>query len=296
MTFPVCCMNLSSREKDLALTWNAESSDMKRRSRSLKFLFPWWPLSMAFQGTRGLSDGWTRELVCWTRRGILPSLLFGGNWGESHMSTKDMGDILRSFVERFAPDFRDVRFTAHSLKATALSWCAKFGIELGIRRLLGSHKKKGDKSALNYSRDALSAPLRDLDRVMAAIRCGAFRPDLGRSGMLGGKSLGTVSSLLAADHVAENVSVVDADDETKPLTPVAKLTGTRNRFMPAALRGQNHVTTSGDRICYDYNLAHGCNLANAGAQCPKGMHVCTKCYGAHGSVSTHGAASPVASY
>ena len=81
-------------------------------------------------------------LVCGKRRGFLPSLLLGGNWGESHMTTKDMGDILRNLVERFAPDFRDVRFTAHSLKATALSWCAKFGIKLGVRRLLGSHNKK----------------------------------------------------------------------------------------------------------------------------------------------------------
>ena len=68
-----------------------------------------------------------------------------------------------------------------------------------------------------------------------------------------------------------------------------KVQGTRNKLMPAPLRGQNHVIASGDHICYDYNLAHGCNLANA-------PHVCTKCCGAHGSVPTHGAASPVASY
>ena len=110
-------------------------------------------------------------IVCGTRRGFLPSPSLGGKWGESHMTTKDMGDILRNFVERFAPGSRDVRFMAHSLKATALFWCSKFGLKLGVRRLVGSHKKKGDKSALNYSRDSLSAPLRDLDRVMATMQC-----------------------------------------------------------------------------------------------------------------------------
>ena len=81
-------------------------------------------------------------LVCETRREFFLSPFLGGSWGESHMTTKAMGDILRNSVERFASEFRDVRFAAHSLKATALSWCAKFDIKLGVRRLLGSHKKK----------------------------------------------------------------------------------------------------------------------------------------------------------
>ena len=53
-------------------------------------------------------------LVCGARQGFLPSPLLRGKWRESNMTTKDMGDILRTLVERFDPYSRDFRFTAHS--------------------------------------------------------------------------------------------------------------------------------------------------------------------------------------
>ena len=82
------------------------------------------------------------ELVCGTRREFPFSPFLGGRWGESHMTIEATGDIPRNFVERFASESRDVWFKAHSLKATALSWCAMFGLKLGVRRLLDSHKKR----------------------------------------------------------------------------------------------------------------------------------------------------------
>ena len=44
------------------------------------------------------------------------------------------------------------------------------GLPVSTRRILGSHKKIGDKIVLVYSRDALSEPLRRLDEVITQIR------------------------------------------------------------------------------------------------------------------------------
>lgn len=58
-------------------------------------------------------------------------------------------------------------------------------------------------------------------------------------------------------------------------------TGTESRI-PAAIRtggGTSH-TPAGLRICYDYSLS-ACAHAADGAECPKGVHVCAKCFGPH---------------
>ena len=73
---------------------------------------------------------------------------------------------------------------AHSLKCTCLSWAAKAGVPRESRRMLGYHVAVGDKSMETYSRDSMSAPLRDLTGVLAKMRSGEFLPDSTRSGLL----------------------------------------------------------------------------------------------------------------
>ena len=46
--------------------------------------------------------------------------------------------------------------------------------------------------------------------------------------------------------------------------------------MPKELLGHSNVTRSGEPICFDYNLPHGCTRAKAGQRCNKGLHVCCK--------------------
>ena len=70
----------------------------------------------------------------------------------------------------------------HSCKATLLSWCAKYGLPVADRRLLGYHTKPKDISVLEYSRDAQAGPLRKLVDVLSAIKEGQFQPDATRSG------------------------------------------------------------------------------------------------------------------
>jgi hypothetical protein len=74
--------------------------------------------------------------------------------------------------------------STHSNKGTPLSWCAKFGLDLKVRQLLGHHISSDLNSTLTYSRDAQAHPLREYDRVLGHIRTGWFNPDTTRSGFL----------------------------------------------------------------------------------------------------------------
>ena len=81
------------------------------------------------------SNGEVQKAKVSTSRGsiLLRELLAGGGLGE---------DLVRSL-------------TSHSLKATILSWCSKWGLLREVRRILGHHVDPGAKSIVTYSRDAL---------------------------------------------------------------------------------------------------------------------------------------------
>lgn len=51
--------------------------------------------------------------------------------------------------------------------------------------------------------------------------------------------------------------------------------------MPSELIGLHQQTKSGKRMCYNFNLEKGCNLAAAGQECGRGLHQCMRCFGAH---------------
>ena len=70
---------------------------------------------------------------------------------------------------------------AHSLKATTLSWMAKYMVPERVRRLMGYHVKPKDKSVLVYSRDALATGLEYLTRIINDIQQKKFRPDAPRN-------------------------------------------------------------------------------------------------------------------
>ena len=74
--------------------------------------------------------------------------------------------------------------STHSLKATMLAWAAMAGWSLELRRFLGHHQQPGDQSALTYSRDAMSAPMTALVRMLDDISSGRFDPDASRSGRI----------------------------------------------------------------------------------------------------------------
>ncbi len=55
--------------------------------------------------------------------------------------------------------------------------------------------------------------------------------------------------------------------------------------VPQNLKGFKGVNPSKQRVCYNYNLAHGCSnkthVKDKITRCVKGNHQCTKCYGDH---------------
>jgi hypothetical protein len=61
---------------------------------------------------------------------------------------------------------------------------AKCNVDMASRRILGYHSAGSDQSVLIYSRDGMSGPLRDLDKVMVLVQTGAFVPDASRSGRM----------------------------------------------------------------------------------------------------------------
>ena len=66
--------------------------------------------------------------------------------------------------------------SSHSLKATLLSYMNKWGCSLETSELLGYHVNKEHQSALNYTRDCLSAPMREMVTMMTQIYHGSFVP------------------------------------------------------------------------------------------------------------------------
>ena len=67
------------------------------------------------------------------------------------------------------------------MKATTLSFAAKYGVDAETRLQLAYHVG-GFKMLHTYSRDAAAQPLLELEKVLTAIREGRFRPDSTRSG------------------------------------------------------------------------------------------------------------------
>ena len=115
---------------------------------------------------------------------LMPEPGFDGTWSGRRLCTADCTVWLRELLGRLTDlsPGRSMSIGSHSLKATMLSWCGKFGLSAGTRRRLGGHVKPKDRSLVEYSRDELAQPLRELDRVIVSVASGLFDPDASRSG------------------------------------------------------------------------------------------------------------------
>ena len=57
-------------------------------------------------------------------------------------------------------------------------------------------------------------------------------------------------------------------------------------WVPPKLRGGKPVDNSGQPICFNYNL-EGCDAAKPGQACPRGLHICCKCFKVHPFTGNH---------
>eukprot|EP00438_Fugacium_kawagutii_P012880 Skav209930 [mRNA] locus=scaffold1253:288684:290711:+ [translate_table: standard] len=105
----------------------------------------------------------------------MPAPIAAGGWSLRPLTSSE--ELLAPCTPQMLKDI-----ATHSCKCTILSWMSKANTPLSLRRLAGYHVKPGDKSALEYSRDAAAPILRQIDGIMLAIRSGQFDPDAERSG------------------------------------------------------------------------------------------------------------------
>ena len=107
----------------------------------------------------------------------------GGQWSDSRLRSLEAATWVAEILRKHgAPILPGQRFGTHSAKSTLLSWCAKAGVRLDVRTILGYHSSGAAESSLLYARDALAGPLRSLERVLIHVREGRFHPDETRSG------------------------------------------------------------------------------------------------------------------
>ena len=116
---------------------------------------------------------------------LMPSPAIDNTWDRHRrLETSECTIWLREILIRISglTSERAGGVGSHSLKATLLSWSAKFGLSAATRRRLGGHVKPKDRSLKEYSRDELAGPMLELDRVLRSVALGVFDPDSSRSG------------------------------------------------------------------------------------------------------------------
>ena len=110
----------------------------------------------------------------------MPAPMRDGGWSRLPLTSSEAAVWLREILHPFVQgNIQDV--ATHSAKATVLSWLSKANVALSIRRLAGYRSKPGDKSALEYSRDAAAPVLHQIEAVYIAVKAGRFHPDELRS-------------------------------------------------------------------------------------------------------------------
>ena len=106
-----------------------------------------------------------------------------GTFMKRGLRASEVSAMLRRFVGLSdpLPGCRDEIVSSHSLKATTLAWCARYGISPSSRSLLGRHASSLNETFAIYSRDLVCAPVVELQRVIDSIAEGKFSPDSQRS-------------------------------------------------------------------------------------------------------------------
>ena len=107
-----------------------------------------------------------------------PSVKVGGAPCVRGLLSKEITSFLRTFF-RNEPDA--CALSSHSLKATALSWAAKYGLSKEARSILGRHACATLEAHAIYARDLSFDPVSKLQRVIDEISKGTFSPDSNRS-------------------------------------------------------------------------------------------------------------------
>lgn len=99
----------------------------------------------------------------------------GQSWGSMPLTNFEATRWFREILGATGPSGN---VGMHSCKATLLAMAAREGIPLASRKLLGYHTSSQEETAILYSRDAMSAPLRELSVMLSRVREGQGGPSV----------------------------------------------------------------------------------------------------------------------
>lgn len=91
------------------------------------------------------------------------------------VKTSEVTSKMRIILGKFFPREDVAALTSHSLKTTVLTYVSIHGIDYVFSELLGYHLTS-HRSAINYQRDALSAPIRAMCDILSKVKTGEFLP------------------------------------------------------------------------------------------------------------------------
>jgi len=170
----------------------------------------------------GLAGGtWARSWLSLRRRAglhaerdgsLMPEVLAGWAFGAGRLKVDSAAVLLRQHL-LVKHDGVPGEYGTHSAKATLLSWMAKAGVKRSLRKLSGYHADGRDQSMLEYSRDAVAEPMRELLRVLSLGRGGAFNPDVTRSGRWTGTKPEELVEEVASNATASGSETTQDDNE-----------------------------------------------------------------------------------
>ena len=225
----------------------------KRRLKVLRLL----PAAGVLPGVSGydwaakwLSNRRESGLVATLTCPTMPAPLRAGGWTRLPLTSSEASVWLREILHPWTGgDMKNI--ATHSAKTTVLSWMSKANVSISLRRLAGYHVKPGDKSALEYSRDAQSPVLHQIEAIYLAIKSGRFCPDAMRSQRwVGCNSLQTAMEATAgevtsptppfkSDASVEEIDDTDIDAPELDLQTAAELVS--KRFDECFARARHHA-------------------------------------------------------
>ena len=131
---------------------------------------------------------------------VMPEPLGDGTLGQRRIEAGQTTEWLKHILYKLGVQPAELgNIGSHSCNATLLALLAKIRATPDDRRMLGGHVQPGDKSMMEYSRDALAGPLDRMERALVLVREGVVDPDTTRSGRWTVRQDGaSASSIVAA--------------------------------------------------------------------------------------------------
>ena len=113
----------------------------------------------------------------------------------------EVGECLRSVLGKILPRELVEGLSSHSLKTTLLTYASVYGLDYTESELLGYHLTS-HRSAINYQRDALAQPIRNLMSMLNKIQTGEFAPCADRDEVFPQQSVPILEQLVAYTHMS----------------------------------------------------------------------------------------------